>query len=427
MKKLSLVIVSLLICLTSMSQEMNRLIVNSGWNYDAYQIERVDSITFANIEGEVAADVEILQSGLDKLNIKITRTEACQAFKLTVVPAIMFEGQPEASIADYIDRSDPNLYWQDFENGELTGIDLVDNAEYLVATLGFDMYGVPCDVRTAAFTTPTVELIGNPAVEIEVIDVKEREFTVQFTPNDDVAGYSIMCYEEGRMMLNYEQWAAMDGWAKPEQMLDSWGIKCDDDYTYTWTGMTPGVNYEIYAQAWDENHTYAPWNMATLTSKTYGGEGEATVTITLGEYKMTDWWGEMLPSQFITFTPNDQTNFYKVGVYTKEVYDEYKEDIDAEMQMILSSWDMQYGELTTDYNIDPNVTCVALACAQNALGEWGPIAKVEFTTPDEALPAETPKANGVNARPNKTKATYQLGVVPERVAKSTTGIKLTGN
>lgn len=425
MKKLSLLIVSLIVCLTSMSQDMNRLIVNSGWNFDAYMIERVDSITFANIEGEIAADIEVLSTSMEMLTVKITRTANCAAFKLTVVPAIMFEGRDDSELVDYIDQSEPNMYWQDFEQGELTGINLVDNANYIVATLGYDNYGVPCEVRTAEFTTPAVELVGSPAVEIEVVEVYEREFTISFTPNEDVAGYSIMCYEKGRMMENYVQWAAMDGWAKPEQMLDSWGIKCEGDYTYTWTGMTPGVDYEIYAQSWDENGTYAPWNMAELTSLAYGGDGEATVTITLGEYKMTDWWGEMLPSQFITFIPNDQTNFFKVNVYTKEVYDENAEAIDAEMQVIYSSWDMQYGELTTDYNIDPNTTCVALACAQNAVGEWGPVAKLEFTTPNEPLPAGAARANGVKARPNKVKQSYQQGVVPERTNKAA-GIQLKG-
>lgn len=426
MKKISLIIASLLICLTSMSQDMmNRIIVNSGWNFDAYMVERVDSITFGNIEGTVAAELELLDATLEMLTVKITRSTSCQAFKLTVIPAVMADIMTDADMVDYIDQYEPNLFWQDFEKGELTGIELVDNAEYVIATLGFDSYGVPCEVRRVEFKTPAVEVIGSPEVKIEIIEVKEREFTVKFTPNEDVEGYSIMCYEKGRMMENYQQWAAMDGWAKPEQMLESWGILYYTEDTYTWTGMTPGTEYEIYAQSWDENHTYAPWNMAELTSKAFGGEGEANVTITLGEYKMTDWWGEMLPSQFITFTPNDQTNFYKVNVYSKEVYDKNTEEINTEMQTIMSSWDMQFEELTTDFNIDPNTTCVALACAQNAVGEWGPIAKVEFTTPNEPLPAGTPRANVIKQRPIKNKPVSKLGVVPNRIKKST-GVQLNG-
>ena len=47
----------------------------------------------------------------------------------------------------------------------------------------------------------------------------------------------------------------------------------------------------------------------------------------------------------------------------------------------------QYEQLTTDYQIDPGLKCVAIASAKNILGEWGPVTELYFTTPDK-MPGE---------------------------------------
>jgi hypothetical protein len=47
----------------------------------------------------------------------------------------------------------------------------------------------------------------------------------------------------------------------------------------------------------------------------------------------------------------------------------------------------QYETLTTDYQINPGLKCVAIAAAKNSLGEWGPVTELYFTTPDN-VPGE---------------------------------------
>lgn len=100
---------------------------------------------------------------------------------------------------------------------------------------------------------------------------------------------------------------------------------------------------------------------------------------------MNDWYGEMLPSQFLTFTPNDQTSAYRFGVYLAENYNAdvegYQEDLYTEPSMPTPGW-FQYETLTTDYQIDPGTSCVAIAAAKNSNDEWGPVTELFFTTPD---------------------------------------------
>jgi hypothetical protein len=140
-----------------------------------------------------------------------------------------------------------------------------------------------------------------------------------------------------------------------------------------------------------------------------GGDGEANVTITLGKYELAEWWGEMLPSQYITFTPNDQSSAYRFGVYTAEQYDPYADAIKADLcsnpPVPTSGW-FFYEEISTDYQINPNTECVAIAAAKNINGEWGPITEVRFTTP-ETIEGETevtaPNKTIMKRQPKKNK------------------------
>ena len=99
---------------------------------------------------------------------------------------------------------------------------------------------------------------------------------------------------------------------------------------------------------------------------------------------------ELMPSQFFTFTPNDQTNAYRFDVMLEETYlsdiDGHQEDLCSDPFMPTDGW-FQYEQLTTDYQIDPGLKCVVIASAKNILGEWGPVTELYFTTPDK-MPGE---------------------------------------
>ena len=67
MRKILSLCAAALFCLSSYSQEnANRMIVHeSSKNIKGFLTERIDSITFARVEGRVAADVKILDVTLD--------------------------------------------------------------------------------------------------------------------------------------------------------------------------------------------------------------------------------------------------------------------------------------------------------------------------------------------------------------------------
>lgn len=396
MKKSFLLIFSLVLCATVFAQEnVNRMIVNSGWDKEAYKIEAVDSITFATVEGEVAADLAVLDVTLDKVTLEVTRTASCHAFKISCFPAVVVKGLDDASLASSIDGDSQNVYYQDFEQAEMTGMTFLGNTDYTIATVGLDQYGVLCDVRRETFTTPAAEVLGDPKVEYEVTDVQLQQFSVKFTPNDDVSAYYVLAGEEATLQQQFEMFAPMFGFANFGQMIQMWGAQPspDDDNIFTWTQMAANTTYKVYIQALDANGVMAPYQEFEVSTLALGGEGEATVEITLGEYKLADWWGEMLPSQFFTFTPNDQASCYRFSVYFAADYDGNEEaianDLRSDPPMPMSGW-FFYEPVTTDYQINPSTECVAIAAAKNINGEWGPVTELRFTTPEEAAEGDTP-------------------------------------
>lgn len=420
MKKSFLLILTLIVCATVFAQEnINRMLINSGWNKEAYKIESVDSITFAAVEGEVAADVSILDIALDKVTIEVMRTSSCQAFKISCFPSVVADALDDASLATRIDNDSSNVYYQDFEEAEMTGMSFLGNTDYIIATVGLDEYGVLCDVRRAPFTTPATETVGNPYVEYEVTDVQLQQFSVKFTPNDDVSSYYVLAGEEAQLQQQFQQFAPMFGFANFGQMIQMWGAQPspENDNIFTWTQMAANTTFKVYIQAFDANGVMAPYQEFEVSTLALGGDGEATVEITIGEYKLANWYGEMLPSQYLTYTPNDQASCYRFEVYTADEYEGNEEMLGEYLKsdppMPMTGW-FFYEPITTDYQINPGMSCVAIAAAKNAKGEWGPVTEVRFTTPSET-PSETAPSKIISRTFNKPIS--NVGKVPNMSIK----------
>ena len=388
MRKILLLVTALLLSCSLYAQNsgINRVLLHQANQTKGFVLNNVDSLTFAKVEGEVAANIELIDFDLEKLTLAVTRTLACDGFKISVEPTVTIAQMSDLQLATYIDSQTTYVYYQNFDNAELTGIELTPNTEYTVVTVGIDIYGVLCDVKRVEFKSPTAPVVGDPKVTAELVEANLYDFTVKFTPNEDVSKYSVVAGEKGALEYQYEQFAPMMGFTNIGQMIESWGLPRETEENITWEDQAPNTEYEVFIQAWDVNGTMvAEHQVFELKTESLGGEGTAEVTIEIGDYELADWGGEMLPSQFITFTPNDQASAYRVSVYTAEVYDPeaklIKEELCSEPPMPnMLGWYL-YEEITTDYQINPDIECVAIAAAKNINGEWGPITEVRFTTP----------------------------------------------
>ena len=393
MKKYILLLAALLGMTGSMAAQTdspNRmLVIDQSGQYKGFNANNVNRVEFATVEGEVAANVEILSSSRTELTVNVTRTPQCSSFLFDIIPAVMarqLETYPSSSVSSYMERTGAQTYYEDFPGGKVSGFELDYNTEYAVATLGIDRYGVPCDFRAAYFTTEKAPIVGNPMVNVEVVNAGLRTLDLHFTPNADTKEYYFCIFDEGEAQQQFDMFGPMFGFSSMGQMIMQVSGNAyvgEEDFNYT--GMEPNTKYELYVQPLDINGNMAELQVFSMQTLSQGGSGDATVEILIGDYKLTDWYGEMLPSQFITFTPNDQTWCYRFGVYTAEQYDADPEGIQqyvaSEPPMPnMANW-FFYETMTTDYQIDPNTPVVVVAAAKNADNVWGTINVVRHTTP----------------------------------------------
>ncbi|MBE6304834.1 MAG: hypothetical protein E7082_02775 [Bacteroidales bacterium] len=416
MKKILITLLTAIIGFGAMAQDVdpNRLmVIDKSQSFKGFVLDNVDYLEFRTVEGEVAADVEVLDVTLETVTVKVMRTESCQAFKITCVPTVQIANYTDDTLARVVEENAGEAYFQDFEMAQMSGMVLEPTTDYSILTLGYDIYGIGVEVRRADFTTPNVPVVGNPEVTVEEVDIQQYQFTLRFTPNADVSRYAVVAGEKGTMQSQYEMFAPMFGYNNFGQMIEQWGVKYETTKEHTWTSMQPNTEYEVFIQTWDVNDTMADYAVYNLKTGALGGEGTAEVTITLGDYKLADWNGEMLPSQFITYTPNDQASAYRFNVYLAEEYDPQAEAIKADLcsepPMPMSNW-FFYDPITTDYQINPNTEVVVIAAAKNINNEWGPVNELRFTTPAEAADPNVAPSSVIKQR--KPKAVKQAGVVP---------------
>lgn len=396
MKKYITLLMSMVVAMVAFAQTPNRLLLHdTAGNYQGYVLNRVDSISFANVPGEVKAEINIKKVALDTLWMSVKRTPECRAFKIDVIPGSVAKQLTNPLYAiSYMNRQTDDMYYDDFTSAELTGIALKPSSDYAVLTVGYDKYGVASDVCIAEFSTPAPVIAGTPKVTMEVVETKHKSFKVKFTPNDDVLCYYTLAGEKGKLMEQYEQFGAWMGFTSVNDMIISWGqVAHEGIEEVEWKDMAPNTEYDIYVCCLDANETPAPHQEFTVSTLALGGDGEAKVDITLGDYKMTLWDDELKPSQFVTFTPNDQSSAYRFSVYLASQYDSNKEAIVQELQseppMPMAYW-FFYDPITTDFQINPNTECVAIASGKNAKGEWGGVTEYRFTTPASAQGQKAP-------------------------------------
>lgn len=393
MKRFSLAVASLALGISSFAQiAPNRVIINDtqGNRLSSHVAEFLGDITFARIDGEVLAEIEIKDVTEEGISVNVFKTDDCKKFKLDIMPAGLAHQYPEDMLIRTVDSSTSTVYYDDFDKGFISAdqLSLTPGGEYSIITVGFDELDTPAGLCIEDFTAYQPPVVGNPVVKASLVSNSLTGFTVAFEPSADVSTYSCVAMEKGQLQFQWENYGPAFGFASIGQMIYSWGSPRVGNDQIEWTGMDPNTEYEVWIQPLDQNGTFADLICFSCSTLSQGGSGEATVDIKLGNYVYTDWNGQMLPSQFITFTPGAETWRYRFGVYTAEIYDSQKADVEADLLSEppvpnMANWYF-FETLTTDFQINPNTEFVVVAAGMNADGKWGAINTQRYTTPAQA-------------------------------------------
>lgn len=430
MKKFSILMAGLAMSGTAFAQtsdEPNRLIMNypGGMGGKSFSMEYIDYLSFDRIDGDVKAEIEIHTVDRDQLSVSITRSEACEGFLIDVMAAPLARQLADpVRMISYMEDKKLDTYYEDFDHGNLSGISLQPNGEYCIVTVGIDRLGTLAGVAREYFKVPGLPTVGNPQVAAEQLSCTKDSFTIKFTPNADTSSYYTVAAPKGQMQSQFDMFGAMFGATCMEDLVKMWGIENTGETTKTWDDMDPSEIYEVYILPLDVEDNYGVMTIFEATTETIGGYGEAKVDVVIGKYELADWNGEMLPSQYITFTPNDQAKCYRMSVYPKQQFDDNHEDIIeyicSDPEIPTAYW-FFFEPMTTDFQLSPDTEYVAIAAAKNLNNEWGPVTEVAFTTPSSAAEPSGVRSERIG-KPEPLPVGPGTGMAPTMVRKQ---LKLT--
>ena len=220
------------------------------------------------------------------------------------------------------------------------------------------------------------------SVSYNIDDVGTDYITITFTPDDATAGYAICLFEAGTAEQQFAMFGAWMGFQTMGDMIRGWGITKTETYQHTWTNQNPGSDYEIYVQCWDANNVDADMIIIPVTTASMGGEGLAEMTIEIGEFGGNEDYGYY---QWVTYIPNDQVALHRDIIILKSAYESEEWGEENLLNYLKADqpynpyWD-QYGVDDAQWNAEPNTDYIAFSIGKNALGEWGPLARVDFST-----------------------------------------------
>lgn len=396
MKKISFLLLACILGMMTISAQKSAdriLIQETSGNIKGFLPERVDSIFFAKVEGEVAAKIELREviEGDDPIiKLSTTMTDACQGYRIGIIqPSQAIYLQKDEWVVEFVETYFPQIFFQSYPTAELTGFEepFAADADYTLVSVGYDQYGIACTVDKVTFHTSKPAIVGNPQVDYEIVDVQATEVTIKFIPNSDVMCYYYCIFDKGTLMEQFEQWGSMFGFNTPAEMIANWcGETLTRTTTHTWKELNPGKEYEVYVAMKDRAGNFADLMAVPVKTESYGGEGLSEISIEIGEFNYQSDYD--VYTQRVIFTPNDDTNFFhdmlieKAAIGTADWPDEnsvieyLKSDPYGGMYPY---WDL-YGVDDYEWEVKPDTEYYAYALGQNALGEWGTLAKKEFKT-----------------------------------------------
>ena len=221
------------------------------------------------------------------------------------------------------------------------------------------------------------------SVDYTIDEVGTDFITITFTPNAETAGYAFCLFDAGTAEQQFAMFGPWMGFQTMGDMIRGWGITKTETYQYTWTSQSPGKDYEIYVQCWDADGVDADMIIIPVTTANIGGEGEAIMTIEIGEFGGSEETGYY---QWVTYTPNENVALHRDIIIEKMAYESEEWGEENLLNYLKADqpynpwWD-QYGVDEAQWNADPNTWYIAFSIGKNANGEWGPLASVEFKTP----------------------------------------------
>ena len=209
--------------------------------------------------------------------------------------------------------------------------------------------------------------MADPTVTISAINVTPTEMSFQIIPNAECATYEYFLSQTAEL----DMWMLMLGGVTLDQLVHQWGASSSGIDTVYYDDQTPNTAYTFCVLPYDAQGNSSSVITYELTSGSIGGSGTSVISIAVDSITST--------SALVTFTPNDQTAFYKDMILTDSLYQAWGED--STIYYLQEDFYVYYTEdAWTWAGLIPGTDYWAAAIGQNADGAWGELATYPFTT-----------------------------------------------
>lgn len=262
--------------------------------------------------------------------------------------------------------------------GQYDLTDMQQGYRYMALFLPYDQYDCPGEVVRLPFDVPKGPLYGHPDMQVSLGEVTYDRIEVTLTPNADVKGYYFLCdltdnpdREQSFKMLNVpdlKHYVVRFGGSFPTQAPHE-GAK-----TFKIPALKPNQEYTLYLVLIDAHGQLSEViDTHKVTTKKKGTSATAHVAIAISDITAT--------SATVTTTPDANTSrfretIYKQGGMTDEQITRYLTETPESPELAYHTATYQW----TWPDLQKGTTYVAVAIAQNADGQWGPLEKKTFTT-----------------------------------------------
>ena len=325
-------------------------------------IVETDTVSTAVLGGEglstVAIDVKLLSN--TSARVVNTPNDQTAAYKSFLIEAATFTEIGQDSVITLL-KEDP---YTQYEVYDWVWAGLVEHTEYYAVAIGKNVNGEWGEFAIDTFRTDAA------SIEIVYDSIGARKIKTSYNKNQYCDSYYIFSGSVGEV----DQWIPMMG--SLENVIKSWGIKCNSDTTKMWTGLTPNTDYVFYTLAVGSEGEILQSD--TVKTIALGGEGVSTIAISVTE--MTDSTARVI------CTPNDQTASFHTIVLTAAMFEEWGQD--SVMNYVKQD---PYPQYEVDdhvwFDLLANTAYKAVAIGVNINDEWGELAVVDFMTAG---------ANGIN-------------------------------
>ena len=340
------------------SDVRNRLVITEkSGKQNIFIINDLEDVSFKTIK-YVYADIVIHEITSDKLVISTEKSRNCISYKLMCMPTAEASQYSDLDLAEYINDNSTNSYTQNLDYEVLSGLDLSEDENYTLASVGIDTYGIPSEVVRVPFSLSDISDILN------VYDITQNSFSFDINIEGNYLFFPIAKAE----LDIYD--------VTTNQYLEQFGIPGNGSNSYKWVD---GSTYaSIYSMSVKPDRDYILAAVETDADKNIIGEITYTLefrtppTATSEAGVQTDFSDITSTSVKISTTPDSSVKAYYVYVRDKAWYDSIISGFGESMLMTLikypsaGSWYLSGNNTDTWSGLIPSTEyCIGVLAVDN--------------------------------------------------------------